>query len=126
MTPDEMSYLRQKAKGIIDHIERSTHEREVVEHRMRVSLSKMNVQYVVLLALKQIAKHPSSEERVVRAKQIADAQYEYMQTDEYKDKPNAPFDNSEKPASSRLVNKSLMQHTIMAIVAYEQAKLGKS
>lgn len=126
LTPDEMSYLRQNAKGIIDQFKRISREREVVEKMMRVVPLKMDVQNVIQLALQQIAKHLGSEERVVSAMQIANAQYEYMQTEEYKDKPNGPFDNSEKPASSRLVNKSIMQHTIMAIVAYEQAKLGKS
>src|SRR5690606_38967958 len=97
-----------------------------VEQSMRCALTKMDVRNVVLLAVQHVAKHQCAEERVVRAAHIADAQYHYIQTDEYKDKPNSFIDHRDKPDRSHSVKKSLMQHTITAIVAYEQAKLMKS
>lgn len=126
LTQDDMAYLRRNAPGMIDQIERIAREREFVEQSMRVAPSKMDVQNVVLLAIQQTAKHHSYEDRIIRALQIADAQYNYMQTKEYKDKPNSDLDNRKKLASSRRIEKSPMQHTIMAIVAYEQAKLMNS
>ena len=123
LTSAEIAYLSQHAKGIVDHIERISREREIVEHRMSVAPSKMDVQNVVLLSLQQVAKHPSTEERIVRAAQIADAQYEYMQSEDYRNKPNGPLDDREKQASNRIGSRKDMMHTLMAIVAYEKAKL---
>lgn len=125
LTHDEIFYLRHNTKGIIDHIEQISHEREFTEQQMRVAPTKIVVQNIVLLALQQIAKLSSYEERAVRTMQIAEAQFQYMQNNEYKDKTNDPFGNSEKLISPQLVNKNQMQHTMIAIVAYEQAKLSK-
>lgn len=122
MTEEELSFLRKKSFGIVDQIERISHEREMVEQRMRLATSKMDVQNVVMFALQKIAKHLNYEDRIIRAMQIGEAQYEYMQTNDYKEKPNSHFENSVKLANSRFINKSAMQHTLMAIVAYEQVK----
>lgn len=123
LTLDERAYLRRNAPGMIDHVERISSEREVVEQSMRFATSKADVQNVVLLALSQIAMHQSSEERAIRTMQLTDAQFTYMQTDEYKEKPNRFIDQRAKRISTPPMEKSLLHHKNMALNAYEHAKL---
>jgi len=122
LTHEEFSFLRKNVQGIIDHIERILLEREFIEEKIKVAPTKMDVQNVVLFALQQVAKHPVWEERVIRAMHIADAQYHYMQLDDYIQKPNNTLNHGESAANLKCVNKNDMKNTLVAIVAYEQAK----
>lgn len=96
LTPEEMAYIRENAPGMVDYVERITKEREVTELAMKMAPTKTDVQFVAYQAAKQIEKEPNTEERLVRAKHLADAKQKYEQTDEYKDKPNTPLDERKK------------------------------
>lgn len=126
LLPDEMVYVRQHAPGMIDYIERISRERDMIEQHMRIAPSKMDVGMVVFYASIRVPKHEHGDQSVARAMQFADAQYEYMRTEEYRQKPNSPYDKREKsagpPAPKSL---SLIPYTTMALTAYEQAKAVK-
>ena len=121
LTPEEMTYVRKNAPGMVDYIDRIMREREVIELSMKMAPSKTDVQMVAFRAAKQIEKHEIPEEREIRAKHLADAKHEYEQTDEYKEKPNSPLDKQEKPVKVRY-KRSEKETLELAKVAYEQVK----
>ena len=121
LTPEEMTYVRKNAPGMVDTIDRIMREREVVELSMKMAPTKTDVQMVAFRASKQIEKHPNPEEREIRAKHLANAKHEYEQTDEYKEKPNSPLDKEERPVRIKH-KKNPKQYAQMAIQAYEQTK----
>ena len=124
LTPEEMTYVRKNAPGMVDYIDRIMREREMIEMSMKMAPSKTEVQMVAFRAAKQIEKHQIPEEREIRAKHLADAKHEYEQTEEYKEKPNSPLDKQEKPVKVRY-KRSEQQTLTLAKVAYEHVKLEK-
>ena len=124
LTPEEMTYVRKNAPGIVDYIDRIMREREVIELGMKMAPTKTDVQMVAFRASKQIEKHPNPEEREIRAKHLADAKHEYEQTDEYKEKPNSPLDKEEKPVRIKHY-KNPKQYAQIAIQAYEKNNIQK-
>ena len=121
LTPEEMTYVRKHAPGIVNYIDRIMREREMIEFSMKMAPTKTDVQMVAFRAAKQIEKHQIPEEREIRAKHLVDAKHEYEQTDEYKEKPNSPLDKQEKPVKVR-VKRSEKETLELAKVAYEQVK----
>src|SRR5690606_33780151 len=69
-------------------IERIARERETLEQYMRFAPTRTDVQMMVLFATHRAARNESAEHRLVRARQFADAQVRYMQTNEYLSKPH--------------------------------------
>ncbi|WP_332648162.1 hypothetical protein [Lysinibacillus sp. 54212] len=122
LTPEEMSYIRKNAPGMVDYIDRIQREREVIELGMKMAPTKTDVQMVAFRASKQIEKHHNPEEREIRAKHLADAKKEYEKTDEYKDKPNSPLDPYNKKPIRVKQKKNPKQHAQIAIQAYENTK----
>lgn len=88
LAPDEMYYLRLHAPGESEWIERIARERETLEQYMRFAPTRTDVQMMVLFATHRAARNESAEHRLVRARQFADAQVRYMQTNEYLSKPH--------------------------------------
>lgn len=121
LTPEEMAYVRKNAPGIVDYIDRITREREVIELSMKLAPTKSDVQMVAFRAAKQIEKHEIPEEREIRAKHLTDAKHEYEQTDEYKEKPNSPLNQQERPVKVRY-KRSEKEMLGVAKLAYEQVK----
>lgn len=119
LTPEEMTYVRKNAPGIVDYIDRIMREREVIEQSMKIAPTKTDVQLVAFRVAKQIEKHPNPEEREIRAKHLADAKQEYEQTEEYKEKPNSPLENRERPANISY-KKNPKQYEQIAKIAYDQ------
>lgn len=99
LTPEEMTYIRKNAPGMVETIERIMREREMIELSMKIAPTKTDVQLAVFRASKQIEKHPDPEQREIRAKHLADAKHEYEQTEEYKEKPNSPLEKNERKSS---------------------------
>ena len=124
LTPEEMAYVRKNAPGMVNTIDRIMREREVIELSMKIAPTKADVQMVAFRASKQIEKYQNPEEREIRAKHLADAKHEYEQTDEYKEKPNSPLDQEEKPVRMKH-KKNPKQYAQIAIQAYEQTKKQK-
>ena len=79
---------------------------------------------VAFRAAKQIEKHQIPEEREILAKHLADAENEYEQTGEYKEKPNSPLDKQEKPVTVRIKRSEQQTHSL-AKAAYKQVTLHK-
>jgi hypothetical protein len=120
LTPDETAYLRRNAPGKIDEIERVMREREVVEQSMRFAPTRLDVQMVAARAMKSAAGPPYSADGALRARHIADAQYEYMKTDEFREKPVGPFDR--RPRKTGPYPDKTIQYLTTVVFAYERAK----
>ena len=124
LTREELAYVRKKAPGMRDVIDRIMREREMIEMSMRQAPSKTDVQLVVYRASKQIEKDPNAEIRELRGKHLADAKQEYEQTDEYKEKPNSPLDREQRPARVT-TKKNEKPKNLIAIEVYEKASKAK-
>lgn len=125
LTPGEMAYIRENAPGMVDYVERITKEREVTELAMKMAPTKTDVQFVAYQAAKQIEKEPNTEERLVRAKHLADAKHQYEQTDEYKEKPNTPLDQRKNPMYKKQTIRT--NETVhIALNAYHKTNLNHS
>src|SRR5699024_1110018 len=101
LTSKEMAYIREHALGMVAYIDRIMKEREITELAMKMAPTKTDVQLVAFRASKQIEKHKEPEERIVRAKHLADAKYKYEETEDYKKKPNTPLEIRKKPEKTR-------------------------
>lgn len=127
LTPAEMAYLRKHAPDQIESIERISRERKAVEWGMRAAGTKLDVDRVILLTSRHALEKTASEEQIVRAAQFRDAHYEYMKTEEYRKKPDHPWDVSQDKAKSlRPLPVNQIKYTTMALFAYEKAKRGSS
>jgi len=123
LTPAEMAYLRKHASDEYETIERISREREVVEWGMRAAVTKQDVDHVVLLSSRHALKKSASEADVVRAAQFRDAHYQYMQTEEYREKPNHPWEDRKRSSRTRYIpENNNIRYNTMAIFAYEKAK----
>ena len=92
LTKEEMEYIRRHAPAMVEHVERVSQEREVVEQSMRMAPSKSDVQMVALSAANHIRKQAKGDDAITRANHLADAKHEYEKADEYKEKPNTLFE----------------------------------
>ena len=121
LTLEEMAFLRQHTDGAISNIEKITRNREIDERKMKAAPSKLDWQNVVLRTLQQIANSPSSD----HSKQQTEDQNTFIQDqcDDFKGKTDQNVDTQEPTTNIRNTSKSSLQQAVMAIVAYEQAKL---
>lgn len=96
LTAEEINFIRGQSPDTANYIERVLNERKIFEETFKNSPTKFHYYIAAMGFSKNIERNTSGEEKLVLSQHLRDAMFEFEKTDEFKEKPNTPYEASEK------------------------------